>query len=79
MVRKETSIEEFCLELEKCITKQNYNDAQNCIDTEKEEDESASTDLDSLAERLETESRMIFNLREKSVSLSRLKYTDYKS
>ena len=82
MVRRNVRLDEFCLEMEKSITKQNYNDIYNnvCDDGMEEANKEDDTDSDkgSLVDRIEAESKMIYNMREKTISLSRLKSTDYK-
>ena len=80
MVRRDASLEQFLLEVEKSITKQNYNDNWDTEDNCKDDstNEPCGSDLDSAAERLEIESKNISNFREKSISLGRLRCTEYK-
>ena len=80
MVRRQIGIDEFRLEVEKCIAKQNYNDgnddAISIEGDEKKEDETSS--IDSLVEKIEIESKMLYNFRESTISLGKLRGTDFK-
>ena len=77
MVRKDVSLEEFCLELEKGIAKHNFSVVSGDID-HSEDESTESAGGNSEVEKIETEGRMVFNHRERSIALSRLRCTDFK-
>ena len=75
MIRKPVTRSDFRREVEKSIAKQNYNMA---FCEELDPEISFSPEEVKQTEILETESKMIFNPRNKDLSLSRLKATDFK-
>ena len=66
MIRREVDVDEFKLEVEKCIAKQNYNDGDDDTIPADDEKENETSSLDSIAERIELESKMLFNFREQT-------------